>query len=126
MRSSVRSTYSSLTPASRARVETISATASTTVLAANDLVGIAREALARALGPGGGDTELAIAHNGRAFYNDLYALTCFTAVTTPDDGCTPSAYGGSAVAGPSDGDAADGPSADVPISSAADSRAPTV
>ncbi|MDQ1603849.1 MAG: hypothetical protein QOE01_1694, partial [Actinomycetota bacterium] len=40
------------------------------------------------LGPGGGDTEIAIAHNGRTFYNDLYALTCFTAATTPDDGAT--------------------------------------
>jgi len=43
-----------------------------------------------ALGPGGGDTEIQIAHNGRAFFNDLAALTSFTAVTTTDDGKTTS------------------------------------
>src|SRR6476646_387588 len=39
-------------------------------------------------GPGGGDTELAIAHNGKVFYNDLYTLTCFTAGTSTDGGAT--------------------------------------
>ncbi|MDQ1397362.1 MAG: hypothetical protein QOG64_2621 [Acidimicrobiaceae bacterium] len=39
-------------------------------------------------GPGGGDTELAIAHNGKVFYNDLYTLTCFTAGTSSDRGAT--------------------------------------
>ncbi len=43
-----------------------------------------------ALGPGGGDTEIQIAHNGRAFFNDLGALLTFTAVTTTDDGKTTS------------------------------------
>ena len=41
-----------------------------------------------ALGAGGGDTEIKIAHNGRAFFNDLAALATFTAVTTTDDGKT--------------------------------------
>jgi hypothetical protein len=36
--------------------------------------------------PGGGDTDIAIAHNGRTFFNDLYTLTCFAAGTTTDDG----------------------------------------
>ncbi len=40
------------------------------------------------LGPGGGDTEIAIDHNGRVYFNDLYALTCFSAATTDDDGAT--------------------------------------
>ncbi|MGB8650405.1 MAG: hypothetical protein WCD35_07050 [Mycobacteriales bacterium] len=39
-----------------------------------------------ALGAGGGDTEIKIAHNGRAFFNDLAALASFTAVSTDDDG----------------------------------------
>jgi hypothetical protein len=43
-----------------------------------------------ALGPGGGDTEIKIAHNGQAFFNDLAALASFTAVTTTDDGKTTS------------------------------------
>ena len=43
-----------------------------------------------ALGPGGGDTEIKIARNGRAFFNDLAALATFTAVTTTDDGSTTS------------------------------------
>src|SRR4051812_183099 len=43
-----------------------------------------------ALGPGGGDTEIKIAHNGQAFFNDLAALASFTAVTTTDDGTTTS------------------------------------
>ncbi len=43
-----------------------------------------------ALGAGGGDTEIKIAHNGRAFFNDLAALASFTAVTTTDDGATTS------------------------------------
>jgi hypothetical protein len=41
-----------------------------------------------ALGPGGGDTEIKIARNGRAFFNDLAALVSFSAVTTGDDGAT--------------------------------------
>ena len=40
------------------------------------------------LGPGGGDTELYISKDGRAFYNDLWALACFTAATTIDEGKT--------------------------------------
>src|SRR5947209_6255887 len=40
------------------------------------------------IAPGGGDTEVQIAHNGQAFFNDLYDLTCFAAVTTKDDGAT--------------------------------------
>jgi hypothetical protein len=43
-----------------------------------------------ALGPGGGDTEIKIARNGRAFFNDLAALVSFSAVTTGDDGATTS------------------------------------
>ncbi len=43
-----------------------------------------------ALGAGGGDTEIKIARNGRAFFNDLAALASFTAVTTTDDGATTS------------------------------------
>jgi hypothetical protein len=43
-----------------------------------------------ALGPGGGDTEIKIAHNGQAFFNDLASLASFTAVTTTDDGKTTS------------------------------------
>lgn len=43
-----------------------------------------------ALGPGGGDTEIAIAHNGQAFFNDLAGLVTFTALTTKDDGRTTS------------------------------------
>ena len=43
-----------------------------------------------ALGAGGGDTEIKIAHNGRAFFNDLAALASFTAVATDDDGKTTS------------------------------------
>jgi len=43
-----------------------------------------------ALGPGGGDTEIQIAHNGQAFFNDLAALATFTAITTKDDGKTTS------------------------------------
>src|SRR5206468_5932918 len=34
------------------------------------------------LGPGGGDTEITISRDSKAFYNDLWALTCFTAATT--------------------------------------------
>jgi uncharacterized membrane protein YgcG len=44
-----------------------------------------------ALGPGGGDTEIKISHDGRAWFNDLAALATFTAVTTSDDGKTTSA-----------------------------------
>jgi hypothetical protein len=40
------------------------------------------------LGPGGGDTELAADHFGHVYYNDLYALTCFSASYTEDDGKT--------------------------------------
>lgn len=40
------------------------------------------------LGPGGGDTELAADQFGHVYYNDLYALTCFSASYTADDGKT--------------------------------------
>lgn len=40
------------------------------------------------LGPGGGDTEIAISRNNKVFYSDLWALTCFTAATTSDSGKT--------------------------------------
>ncbi|HEX8003975.1 MAG TPA: hypothetical protein VF519_14905 [Mycobacteriales bacterium] len=40
------------------------------------------------LGPGGGDTELAADQHGHVYYNDLYALTCFSASYTEDDGKT--------------------------------------
>src|SRR3954453_20820814 len=43
-----------------------------------------------ALGPGGGDTEIKISHDGRAWFNDLAALATFTSVTTTDDGSTTS------------------------------------
>jgi hypothetical protein len=43
-----------------------------------------------ALGPGGGDTEIKISHDGRAWFNDLAALATFTSVTTTDDGKTTS------------------------------------
>jgi hypothetical protein len=41
-----------------------------------------------AAGPGGGDTEIAVSRNNRTFFSDLWALTCFTAATTPNDGVT--------------------------------------
>jgi hypothetical protein len=53
-----------------------------------------------ALGPGGGDTEIKIAHNGRAFFNDLAALASFTAVTTTDDGATTSVANPAAIGSP--------------------------
>lgn len=40
--------------------------------------------------PGGGDTEIKIARNGRTFFSDLWALTCFSSLTTTDDGATTS------------------------------------
>jgi hypothetical protein len=40
------------------------------------------------LGPGGGDTEIYVTRNGQAFYNDLWALACFSAATTKDEGKT--------------------------------------
>jgi hypothetical protein len=40
------------------------------------------------LGPGGGDTEIVIDHNGKTYFNDLYALTCFSAAASEDDGTT--------------------------------------
>lgn len=43
-----------------------------------------------ALGPGGGDTEIKISRDGRAWFNDLAALATFTSVTTTDDGATTS------------------------------------
>jgi hypothetical protein len=43
-----------------------------------------------AMGPGGGDTEIKISHDGRAWFNDLAALASFTSVTTTDDGATTS------------------------------------
>ena len=43
-----------------------------------------------ALGPGGGDTEIKISQDGRAWFNDLAALATFTSATTTDDGKTTS------------------------------------
>lgn len=43
-----------------------------------------------AMGPGGGDTEIKISRDGRAWFNDLAALASFTSVTTTDDGTTTS------------------------------------
>ncbi len=43
-----------------------------------------------AMGPGGGDTEIKISRDGRAWFNDLAALASFTSVTTTDDGATTS------------------------------------
>ncbi|HEV7886996.1 MAG TPA: hypothetical protein VGO92_05520, partial [Acidimicrobiales bacterium] len=40
------------------------------------------------LGPGGGDTEIAIARDGKVYFSDLWALTCFTAAATADRGKT--------------------------------------
>ena len=40
------------------------------------------------LGPGGGDTEIYVTKDNQTFYNDLWALICFTAGTTKDDGKT--------------------------------------
>jgi hypothetical protein len=40
------------------------------------------------LGPGGGDTEIAFDHSGKAYFSDLWALTCYTAATTADRGAT--------------------------------------
>jgi uncharacterized membrane protein YgcG len=40
------------------------------------------------LGPGGGDTEIYVTKNNQTFYNDLWALACFTAGTTKDEGKT--------------------------------------
>jgi len=37
-------------------------------------------------GPGGGDTEIAFDHTGKAYYADLYALKCYTVATTADNG----------------------------------------
>jgi len=53
-----------------------------------------------ALGPGGGDTEIAIARNGRAFFNDLAGLVTFTALTTTDDGKTTSVANAAAIPKP--------------------------
>ena len=53
-----------------------------------------------ALGAGGGDTEIKIAHNGRAFFNDLAALASFTAVSTDDDGKTTSVANPAAIGFP--------------------------
>jgi hypothetical protein len=39
-------------------------------------------------GPGGGDTEIAFDHTGKAYYADLYALKCYTVATTADNGAT--------------------------------------
>lgn len=38
------------------------------------------------LGPGGGDTEIAISRHNQVFYADLYALVCFTTAYTTTDG----------------------------------------
>ena len=40
------------------------------------------------LGPGGGDTEIAISRDNTVFFSDLWALTCFTAGVSHDAGAT--------------------------------------
>src|SRR3954454_20300432 len=40
------------------------------------------------LGPGGGDTEIAISRDNTVFYSDLWALTCFTAASSKDGGAS--------------------------------------
>jgi hypothetical protein len=40
------------------------------------------------MGPGGGDTEIAIDHNNNVYYADLYALACFTTAYSHDNGKT--------------------------------------
>src|SRR5205085_7458704 len=34
------------------------------------------------LGPGGGDTDIVVSRDNKIFYNDLWALQCFTAATS--------------------------------------------
>jgi hypothetical protein len=41
-----------------------------------------------AIAPGGGDTEIVFDRAGKAYFTDLYALECFAALTTADDGAT--------------------------------------
>jgi hypothetical protein len=41
-----------------------------------------------AIAPGGGDTEIVFDRKGKAYFTDLYALLCFAALTTADDGAT--------------------------------------
>jgi hypothetical protein len=41
-----------------------------------------------AIAPGGGDTEIVFDRAGKAYFTDLAALTCFSSVTTADDGAT--------------------------------------
>jgi hypothetical protein len=41
-----------------------------------------------AVAPGGGDTEIVFDRAGKAYFTDLYALECFAALTTADDGAT--------------------------------------
>jgi len=40
------------------------------------------------IGLGGGDTEIEIGRDGTIYYDDLWALSCFTAATSKDDGAT--------------------------------------
>ncbi|MHB8340803.1 MAG: hypothetical protein ACYDB7_06455 [Mycobacteriales bacterium] len=40
------------------------------------------------LGPGGGDTDIAIARNGTTYFTDLYGLACFTAGVTHNGGAS--------------------------------------
>src|SRR5436305_4254503 len=40
------------------------------------------------LGLGGGDTELAVSRNNTIYYDDLWALSCFTSATSSDSGAT--------------------------------------
>ncbi|MFN2609487.1 MAG: hypothetical protein ABR507_01215, partial [Actinomycetota bacterium] len=40
------------------------------------------------LGPGGGDTEISISRDNKVFFSDLWALTCFTAASTQDNGAS--------------------------------------
>jgi hypothetical protein len=46
-----------------------------------------------ALGPGGGDTDIAIDHAGTTFFTDLWALLCQTAAVTPNDGVSVTSNG---------------------------------
>jgi hypothetical protein len=40
------------------------------------------------LGPGGGDTEIEISRDNKIFYDDLWALSCFTSAVSTDSGAT--------------------------------------
>jgi hypothetical protein len=50
--------------------------------------GTAAQPTKSAIAPGGGDTEIVFDRAGKAYFTDLYALLCFAALTTDDDGAT--------------------------------------